>query len=524
MFRIRGTDRRKEFVKGTLVEAQQIRGKKVEYFSPETGFILLKRIMPINYTKKVIQRARSAAKLSLETPLSLREFYYTLRVTPDLVKAFDTGNPDAIYPMVLRAICDVEILCDIGREYFTVGNLSKGFIYYYHSEKFSDKDRMIAFTENIARSALADEELEACENIIVIEKNAAATRLVDLGMSELTNSVIVTVGGNFNRAIWALTDRFKDSKNIIYFCDADAYGVDMLRTIAVGTKNSRHLTFKFPPAKNPNIYLAGLYPSVGESLGLPNDVQQKRPLANPFVQRRINFLRSHGLLNQQDYDTWMRDKTYELESLSTAYKSRKDGKPIGLAIHLIEYMRLFEIPVKPPLPPDEELEKEFRKKAYEELKSEIEEKLQYPKVVWDLYWHFEQAKKDLIEEIFEDLKPEYDDALDEVTAKEIKFHIYKQFEEDPERATYDLKAIAHKLKVQFDIKPEWKADELTERVEGALADYKAEVVEFVKEVVFAPIHNETTIIDTYDLILQKLGADPEDCRKVREALEKRFKE
>jgi len=523
LFRIHGTDKRKEFVKSTLIEAQQIRGKKVEYFSPETGFILLEKVMPINYTKKVIQRAKSAAKLSLGTPLSLREFYYTLRVTPSLVKAFKGANPDAIYPMVLRAISDVEILCDIGREYFTVGNLSKGFIYYFHSEKFSDKDRMIAFTENIARSALADEELEACENIIVIEKNAAATRLVDLGMSELTNSVIVTVGGNFNRAIWALTDRFKDSKNIIYFCDADAYGVDMLRTIAVGTMNSRHLPFKFPPEKNSGIYLAGLYPSVGESLGLPNDVQQKRPLANPYVQRRISFLLSHGLLNQQDYDTWMRDKTYELESLSTAYKSRKNGKPIGLAIHLIEYMRLFGIPVKPPLPPDDKLEKDFREAAYEELKTEIDNQFNYPDVVWTLYYHFEKVKKDLIEEIFEDLKPEYDEALDDVTAQEIKYHIYKQFEADPNRATYDLKAIAHKLKVKFNISVDWIADLLTEKVDDALKEYKEEVVEFVKDVIFAPIHNESTLIDAYDLILQKLGADPEDCRKVREALEKRFK-
>jgi len=523
MFRIKGTDKRREFVSGDLVETQVLRGRDVERFTPEDGFYLREVVKPLNYSKKSVQRARSAAKLSLGAPLELREFYYTLGGDPNLVKAFEDCKADAVYSEVLRAIQNVEILCDVGRETFVIGNLSKGFIYYYHSERYSDKDRKIAFTEKLARSVMSAEELDSCGNIIVVEKNATANRLVSLGMSELTNSVVVTAGGNFNRAIWELTKRFKDTKNIIFLADGDVYGVDMLRTIQVGTKSTRHREYKFPPSRNANIYLSGLYPSIAENLGVPNDKEQKRPSQRPATRRRIRFLEEHGLLDPRDRATWLdRDRTYELEALSAAFKNKR-GEPVGSAIYLIEYMRLMGIPVKPPLPPDDELEAEFIQAAYEELRHEIEEKLQYPKVVWDLYWHFERAKKNLIEEIFTDLKEEYDRALREVTAKEIKFHIYKQFEEDPERATYDLRAIAHKLKEKFEITPEWKADELTEKVEDALEEYKEEVVEFVKDVVFRPIHNETTIVEAYDLILRKLGADPEDCRKVREALEKRFK-
>jgi len=522
MFRIKGTDKRREFVAGNLEETQVLRGREVERFTPEDGFYLREVIKPINYSKKSIRRARSAAELSLGAPLELREFYYTLGGDPKLVEAFEDCQADAVYSEVLRAIQNVEILCDVGREKFVIGNLSKGFIYYFHSEHYSDKDRKIAFTEKLARSVMSADELEACENIIVVEKNATANRLVSLGMSELTNSVVVTAGGNFNRAIWELTKRFKDTKNIIFLADGDVYGVDMLRTIQVGTKSTRHRDYKFPPSRDANIYLSGLFPSVAETLGVPNDKEQKRPSQRPATRRRIKFLQDHGILNPQDYATWMeRDRTYELEALSAAFKNKK-GEPIGSAIYLLEYMRLMRIPVKPPLPPDDELEAEFREEAYEELKKEIDDKLQYPEVVWDLYYHFEKAKRNLKEEIFEDLKPEYDKALQEVTAKEIKFHIYKQFEEDPERATYDLRAIAHRLKEEFEITPEWKADELTEKVKDALEEYKEEVVEFVKEVVFEPIHNETTIVDAYDLILRKLGADPEDCRKVREALKKRF--
>jgi len=209
----------------------------------------MRKDAPVRYNQTFVKRAIAAAKLSLGVPLELREFYYTLGGDPDLVKDFEGIKAENIYSEVLKTISTLEVLADLGRENFVVGNLSKGFIYYYHSENYSDKDRKIAFTEKIARSVMTDDELEACENIIVIEKNASATRLVSLGMSELTNSVVVTIGGNFNRAIWELVKRFNGTKNIIVIADGDVYGVDMLRTIKVGTEASRHLDYKFPPSR-----------------------------------------------------------------------------------------------------------------------------------------------------------------------------------------------------------------------------------------------------------------------------------
>ena len=148
----------------------------------------------------------------------------------------------------------------------------------------------------------------------------------------------------------------------------------MNRGIQYGTINSAHLPYKFPPSKYKNIYLAGLYPSVAEEIGLPNDAEQKRPLSNRSARTRLEFLERHNLINQKDLDTWRRNKTYELEALSTSFRDDK-GNPIGLGIYLIEYMRLKNIPIKPPLPPDDVLKKQFDEEAKKELYSEIEEEV-----------------------------------------------------------------------------------------------------------------------------------------------------
>jgi len=527
IFEIKNTDKRKEFISKKLAETQKVNGKDVEFYSDDTGFVLLEKEAKIKYEALMVQRAISAAILSGKAPRELREFYYTVRTTPELVKPFNTANPDNIYPNVLGAINDLEILCDINRDTFTIGNLSKGFLYYFHSPVFGHKERKIAFTEVVARTIMKPEKEEewqcgACENIIVVEKNAAANRIVELGLSEFTNSIIVTVGGNFSRAIWELASRFKDQKNMIFLADADAYGVDMLRTIQAGTEASRHLAYKFPPKKYPKIYLAGFYPSIGENLGLANDVEQKRPLQNPFVQQRINFLMSHGLLNQLDYDAWGRDKTYELESLSAGFENNK-GEPIGLGIYLVEYMRLFGIPVKPPMPDDKKLKAEFDEAAREELKREIDEKIAYPKFFWDYYHWLTELKEQLKKDIYEDMLPAYERALDEIGAKEIKYHIWKQFEEDPKRASYDLAAIAHKIKKQFEIETNWNLDEFEEALVSAKEGYEGP--EPILDTKFEPIHNEENYNPNgYDLIEKRIGAKEKDIQKIREALLERFRE
>ena len=525
IFQIRNTDKRKEFVKKELEKSQKINGKDVEFFRDDVGFVLLEKEAKIRYNTAMVQRALSVAVLSGKAPRELREFYYTLRTTPELVKPFATGNDDAIYPLTLRAICDLEILCDINRDQFTMGNLSKGFIYYFHSPIFGQKERKITFTEVIARSIMKPEKEEEwqcgnCENIIVVEKNAAALRMVELGLSEFTNSIIVTVGGNFNRAIWELASRFKDSKNMIFMADADAYGVDMLRTIQAGTESSRHLSYKFPPSRYPKVYLAGFFPSIGESLGLPNDVEQKRPLQNPFVRQRVNFLMNHGLLDQRDYDTWARDKTYELESLSAGFENEK-GEPIGLGIYIVEYMRMFNIPVKPPMPPDDQLKKDFDEAARKELQREIDEKIAYPKFFWSYYNWLTALKEELKTKIYDSLLPKYEEALAQIGPKEIKFHIWKQFEEDPKRASYDLAAIAHKIKTKFDIIIDWALEKFEEALDEAKTDYEGPEPETDTE--FTPIHNEVNYDPNgYDLVLKRIGAKEEDVVKVRQALLTRF--
>ena len=530
IFEIEGSDKRKDLAGKRLQYTQKPGGSDVEVFRADTGFILLRKDWKINYKKAFVSRAISAAKLSLGVPLELREFYYTLGATPDLMVPFQTVRADQLYTYVLQAINDLEILCDVGREVFTIGNLSKGFIYYYHSEKYADKERKVAFTENIARQVMTSDELEGCQNIIVVEKNAAATRLVELGFSELTNSVIVTVGGNFNRGIWELTRRFKDSKNMLFFADGDVYGVDMLRTIQVGTENSRHLKYKFPPATNPKIFPAGLFPSIGKTLGLECDKDQKRPSNRPATVKRINFLAQHGLLDQKDYDAWMKnDLTYELESLSTHFKD-PEGKPLGLAIYLIEYMRLFDIPIKPPIPPDDKLKEEFDKVAEVELLTEIDEATGLGIPAAEIYYMihdcFDQIRDKIIKDLFEEMLPQFEEVLEKVGAKEIKYHIFKQFEADPTRTTYDLVEIARKLKPMFDLHVHWDGDMIKAKVKEALEEWldaHPEGFTIDRNVQFKEIHNETNYDPTgYDLVLQRLGAKDEDVKKMRQALLTRF--
>ena len=522
VFSVRGTDKRSALINHTLAQTQKPHGADVEYFSKETGFCLLRKDAKVKYDMAYVKRAVSAATLSRGVPLALREFYYTLGQIPELVDAFSDVKAEMVYAAVLRAINDVEILCDIDRSNFTVGNLTKGFIFYAQSAIFGNKRQKIGFTEEIAREALSGNELDNCSAIIVVEKMAAATRLVTLGFSELTNSVIVTTGGNFNRAIWLIVERFKDTKKIIFLCDADPYGVDMNRTIAVGTESSRHLDFKFHPDTNENIYLAGFFPSIGERLGLPIDKEQKRPSNNKYAMQRIEFLRRYNLVDQRDYDAWLRDQTFELEGLSTTYKNIK-GEPVGLPIYLLEYMRFYGIPIKPGLPDDDELKRLFDEKAKEEFKDKIAAAVTYPRWFWKLYNKIQEMKDQVTESAYEDALPDFEDCLREVTAKEIKFHINQQFIDDPTRETFDLKEIAEKLRVKFEFDTTWdQLDDIEKAYEETMEEQPE--AEYGMNYEFKPIHNETFLQNEYDIALERIGAKEEDVISVRNAVEWRFGE
>ena len=183
IFQVQNTDKRREFIegieKGEPVLAQKPSGQDVEYFSPETGFCLLKKEAFLSPSKKFMQRIYACAKLSLGAALELREkdslrilskeFYYTIRQTPELAQYFSGVKPDLIYHVVLNSLNQMEIICDVDRHKFTMGNLSKGFIFDAHSYSFRDKEKKVGFTETIART-LDPSELETTSNIIFVEK------------------------------------------------------------------------------------------------------------------------------------------------------------------------------------------------------------------------------------------------------------------------------------------------------------------------------------------------------------------
>ena len=533
IFEVRNTDRRREFIKAFQTDdlsfrSQKPAGSDVEYFSLDTGFVLLRKSVDLNLAKQAYERARACAELSLGPKLELREFYYTLRQHPELVDAFAGISPESIYPTVLNSINLLEIVADINRDEFTIGNLTKGFIYDNHSISFGNPEKKIGFTENIARAWDLTWELSESQNIIIVEKMAAATRLVEMDLSELTNSTIVTTGGNFNRAIWHITGRFRNSKNIIFMCDADVYGDDMMRTIEFGTMNSRHLPYKYPPGSNPNIHLAGLWPSVAETLNLPNDVEQKRPLNNPFAKQRLEFLERYELINPEDIATWRRNKTYELEALSTTFTNDKQ-EPIGLGIYIIEYMRIKGIPIKAPLPPDDVLKKDFDKAAWEEfafeITTEVLDKSPRNTIIPALDSILSNLEEHIIEEILSNYRKAYAEILEKVSPKEIKYHIYQQFKDDPKRKSYNLREIAHKLKKEFKIDLKTDASDITVELETALQDYVESLGEelWAAHILLEAIHNESAIDQNiYDLALTKIGANPQDVARIRIALEKRF--
>lgn len=533
IFRIGGTDKRRELIaahkrEDVSFEIQMVSGQSVEYFSKSTGFVLLNKKKKTYLDLSYMQKAVSCAMLSMGVPLELREFYYTLRSHPELAGPWGAMEPKGIYASVLRAINDLEIICDVGREKFTIGHLSKGFIFDAHSYSYANKVKRIAFSEYLARHLNEEPwEIETTQNIIIVEKNSAASRLVDLGFSELTNSMIVTVGGNFNRAVWELTKGMKDKKNLLFICDGDAFGDDMLRTIAVGTMNSRHLDYKFPPNKNPNIHLVGLWPSVGERIGLPNDVEQKRPMNNPHTKKRVEFLKRYDLVDPRDIATWERNQTFELEALSTAYLSTTTRKPIGMAIMLIEYMRIKNIPIKVPIPDD--IKEQFDQAAHDELKSEIEEGLEIgsPKerLLEMVAEYIDGLTSEAATKIYNERVGALEKCLEEVTEKEIIFHINQQFIQDPNRSSYDLRAIAHKLKTPCEINMDWDSEGFVGEIRDNLVEYTEQLSRdegWEYKIEFTPIHNETHLDDVYDIALNKLGAKPEDCAVIREALEWRF--
>jgi len=530
IFQIKNRDKRYDVIRqleaGEKVMTQQISGSDVEYFTPDYGFILLEQNDYLNPTTIRGQRIKAVAELSLGPKLALREFYYALRGKPNLVESFKTSSD--IYEAVLSSIMDTEIACDVDRANFTVGNLAQGTVFYGHHWQYGDKQKLIGFTEDVARKVLNPWEIRDAMMFIHLEKNSAAGRLHTMGFSELTNSVITTCGGNFTRAVYALTKRFIGDKAMLFFCDGDAYGNDMLRTLEYGSMNSRHMTLDqaFPSSTNSNVYLAGLYPSVCEVLNIPNDVESKRPMSNPQVKQRVEFLERYGLVNQKDLTTWERNKTYELEALSTYFTDSR-GNPIGLGIYLVELMRIKNIRCKPAPPEDDnELHALFR----EEMNTELLEKISTAVELEDPRSAVQKLVSDELTAMIDGIKKNiYENHLDEMKTAvnnseiaAVRDELELQYQRSPRREKYNMREITDDL-VKVDIEIDWALDKLKADIKTALEEYKknaAKVTDRTEVYEFEP--SMETLVPFYDVVERAIGANPADCERIQKALEWRL--
>jgi len=541
-YKCKNSDKRKDllecFNKNSTFKTQQVkndRGNKVELFDDKNGFHLKEQDKIYNLSGIGMNQVKSIIELSLKSKLELREFYYTIRTQPELVRPF-TGTK-GIYDAVLHGINTTEVLCDINRSIFTVGNFPKGFIFYKFDKDFGNIEKKIGMTENIADSVLTDEQTKNALNVIHIEKIAAATRLTSIGFSSLTNSIIETTGGNVTRAVSKLINRFGNGetrKNIISFTDGDAYGIDMSRVIMYGSKEAPHLNNKYP-----NLYVAGLYPSVGELLGLPNDENSKRPLNNPIALKRIEFMKRYGLLDDMDYDTWMRNKTYELESLSSFFisKTLKDDsgnlQPIGLGAYLVEYMRLMEIPLKP-MPDDK---KQLIEDVAISSKSKLLAKISYQlnhNIDLNFISEFNKSIKEEIEnklveitnKIWErEIQDTYDKWIDNLTFDGICSHIKHQYNLRPHMEHYDIYDI---IKANIDINVDAKFNKIREKFEEFKVEVDAIINEDLEEIEYNTLNlelkplDEISFKDQYDIVQSRLGVSKSIMKNIREALRKRL--
>jgi len=122
--------------------------------------------------------------------------------------------------------------------------------------------------------------------------------------------------------------------------------------------------------------------------------------------------------------------------------------------------------------------------------------------------------------------PSYEECLKKITAKEIKYHIYKQFEENPGQKKYDLRKIAHKVKEEFVVSVDWNREAVITKVKEILKEYVAEMEKdpWAWQAKFTPIHNETTYDTPYDIALRAIGAQEEDAKLIREALKRRLED
>ncbi|MFX1453749.1 MAG: hypothetical protein ACFFDB_00105 [Promethearchaeota archaeon] len=521
--------------------AQRLSGKMVNLFDSDYGFYLKRDMVKQNLTQSQVLRAYSIAKASesVSVRLALREMYYVIRTNENFSKYFDGVPGKKFNSEFMDRINTLEILADVDRINFTISTGSKGYFHYPFNSVYGDPKRKILFTEELAYEVIQENELPYCQSILLCEKDAATNRLIEMGFPKLTNMVISTVQGMYNRAILRLTKRFEERFPLIFFCDADVYGNKMLSLIKFGSKRSRHLTLRSTGSEK--IYIAGFFPSVGEAINLPNDKEEKRPLESKEGKAMLKHLQHFDLVDDADIKVWKANKTYELDALSQHFKNTRN-EPVGLGIYLVEYMRLNHIPVKPM--PGDNIKDDFS----ENLRQKLEEDL-LPKPDNSFIIDPIKAFKEAIKQIFNDFSipirdnelternEDINNYLDNLDIDTIKKYLIKQYCEYMMRRVYNmdevLKISVEKVETVVTYTEEDLLEEIRNDVKESLDELLAKIKPKIEELLNSAkvesnlelneLDPEIEVCDLYDRILKELKVKEGDPELIREALAKRLR-
>lgn len=523
IFRIRNMDKRDEFERafetGEKFSTQKWGGKDVEYFSPRTGFVLLRKNWGLKLNTKKTGAVYAVSKMSRGPRMTLRELYYTLRQTPKYHEYF---NPKSFYADVMDAVNDFEIVCDLDRSTFVQGQ-PKGIFFYPHSWDYGNADKLIALSEDLVTKTVYEWDVQHAMNVLAIEKMAIAAGLTKSKFPKLINAIIATTGGQFDRATRKMMDRWQHKKNVMAFCDGDVWGVYMVQTCHIGSKASRHLDDKMR-----DVLDSGLYPSVARDCGCPEDIDEKKPMASEPSRKRVELLEFIEY-SDIDLDVFREDNlTYELEALNTKYRD-PEGNPIGAQIYITELLRTLELPCKPqPTDDDEELLRRFRREAKDELRREISEEVASESPEEDLAEiireKISEVREKIVEEIYDMYLNELEEKIEDVTADQIRDKIAEQYQKNPEREVFSIREVAQELKTKAEVEVRWKPEELKDRITDTVDEYVGELGTeiYEEDIELQELPEAEELRPFYDVVLEKIGAKPEDAEQVREALEARL--
>lgn len=519
IWKIEGTDKRQEILDAKeTITAQSTGGKDVDYFSPETGFVLLKKEKTYSTDNLAVQRVKALCSLSLNNPrLGLRESYYTVRQTPELIQPFrSTSN---IYQAVLQSINDMEILADVDRDIFVEGKNPKGLIYYPFHMIYGNIKKPIGFTENIAKEVLEPEDITNCKNIVAIEKLSAAVPLADSKFPKLTNTLLVTTGGFYTRGIATIIQRFVEDKNVWLWSDGDVYGCYMREVIKLGSMNARHLDDKI---RHPNVTNAGLFPSVGRELKLPNDIDEKRPMENPESKKRVELLRMVGL-PEVDVKTFKDNYTYELEALNIAFRDRNNN-PIGQALYLSKLMELTDRAIKPiPEWNAEFLQTQVLSDMGKDIKNKLLTTITFDTELKDVitagvYEKINELIKDVPTKAVENVQEKLDLSEGEIKSQIYKWYVGHMEKESIPEDTITKQAYSITVKSASEKVIKEKVDKFKDQLKTMVKELLDELDLKVQISAYDVPSSNTTKTDMYQQVYKELKIKPADEQKMEKAL------